>query len=127
MRKVPTNFVLRNFFQRLLNLSGLTLPRYFTNYNYQMPSVISFHKFSDTLFGEIPTFMCGDTDDKVGDCTHTTALSVLLTESCFCEGELCNSVNATFPKEKAMSGAGSVHPAAAIIAATVVAIAASMY
>ena len=89
--------------------------------------VISFHKFSDTLFGEIPTFMCGDTDDKVGDCTHTTALSVLLTESCFCEGELCNSVNATFPKEKAMNGAGSVPPAAAIAAATVVAIAASIY
>jgi len=79
-----------------------------------------------TLFGEIPGFMCGDTDDRVGDCTHTTALSVLLTETCFCEGDLCNSVNATFPKEKAMSGAGSVHPAAAIAAATVVAIAASI-
>ena len=71
--------------------------------------------------------MCGDTDDKVGDCTHTTLLNVLATENCFCEGDLCNSINATFPKEKAMNGAGSAHLAAAVVAATVVAVAANIH
>ena len=59
------------------------------------------------MFGEIPTFMCGDTNDKVGNCTHTTALGVLLSETCFCDSDLCNSATETFPKEKAMSDLGS--------------------
>jgi len=76
--------------------------------------------------GKIPTYSCGDHGDKVGDCSHKTLLSAVIDETCYCKGDLCNSVDATFPNEK--SGAGSVHPAAAIAAATtVVAIAASIY
>ena len=59
------------------------------------------------MYGEIPIFTCGNTDDTVGDCTHTTALGVLLTETCFCDSDLCNSATKTFPKEKEMRDLGS--------------------
>jgi len=80
-----------------------------------------------TLFSKVPTFMCGSSSDSAGACTHTSLLGVLATETCLCSGELCNAANATFDGQKAMSGAGSVRPAVAILAATVVAAAASIY
>jgi len=81
-----------------------------------------------TVFGSIPIFACGGSDDTAGACTHTTLLGVLANESCFCSEELCNAANATLDGQKAMSGAGDVRPATvAILAATVVAVAASIY
>ena len=74
-------------------------------------------------------FSCGGESDTAGDCSHTTYLGVLADETCICDTELCNSSNATLAGQKAMSGAGSTRPrpAVAIVAATVVAIAASIY
>ena len=84
-------------------------------------------QFSDTLFSEIPTFDCGGSGDSAGPCSHTSVLGVLATETCLCSGDRCNAANATFEGQKAMSAAGSVRPAFAIVAAVVVAIAASIY
>jgi len=82
----------------------------------------------NTVFGAFPIFACGGSDDTAGACTHTTLLGVLANESCFCSEELCNAANATLDGQKAMSGAGDVRPATvAILAATVVAVAASIY
>ena len=78
------------------------------------------------MFSDVSTFDCGGSDDAAGACTHTSALGILA-ESCYCSGELCNAANATMEGQKAMSGAGSVRPAVAILATTVVAVAASIY
>ena len=79
------------------------------------------------MFKKVPTFDCGGSGESAGPCDHTTILGVLATETCLCSGDRCNAANATFEGQKAMSGAGSIRPAFAIVAATVVAVAARMY
>ena len=55
---------------------------------------------------QIQTFSCGSFGETAGsgDCSHTTLLGILTTETCVCNTELCNAANVTFAGQKDMSG-----------------------